>query len=236
VTQKLLDTLAAHESLVKYIDVPLQHASASVLKRMKRGGGGDVFLKMIERTRATIPGVAVRTSFIVGFPGETDTDFEDLLTFVQAAQFDRLGVFEYSDEDTARSYALDGKVDRRTIYNRKRRLMAAQKKISRAKNRKLVGREFPVLIEGPSAETPLLWECRLATQAPEIDGVCYINDYGDVPAAPGQMRRFVVTESHDYDLIGSLTDEVIAAAPPAHVSPLFNILTSRPEASQSINA
>ena len=152
--------------------MPLQHASASVLKRMKRGANGDIFLKLLERIRRTIPGVAIRTSFIVGFPGETEADFEELLQFVEAAQFDRLGVFTYSDEDTAASYQLDGKVDGRTIQNRKRRLMAAQRKISRANNRKLVGKEFPVLVEGPSQETDLLWECRMPTQAPEIDGVC----------------------------------------------------------------
>ena len=132
VTQKLLDTIAAHPALVKYIDMPLQHASAPVLKRMKRGASGDIFLKLIERIRRTIPGVAIRTSFIVGFPGETDADFEELCQFVEAARFDSLGVFTYSDEDTSGSYALDGKVDGRTIHNRKRRLMAIQRKISRA--------------------------------------------------------------------------------------------------------
>ena len=111
VTQKLLDTIAEHESLVKYIDMPLQHASAPVLKRMKRGANGDIFLKLLERIRATIPGVAIRTSMIVGFPGETDADFEELCQFVEAAQFDRLGVFSYSDEETSKSFALDDKVE-----------------------------------------------------------------------------------------------------------------------------
>src|SRR5437868_158031 len=139
VTQKLLDTIAAYPALVKYIDMPLQHASAPVLKRMKRGASGDIFLKLIERIRRTIPGVAIRTSMIVGFPGETAADFETLYQFVQAAQLDRLGVFTYSDEDSSRSFHLDGKVDGRTIYNRKRRLLAIQRKISKASNRKLVG-------------------------------------------------------------------------------------------------
>ena len=104
--------------------MPLQHASAHVLKRMKRGSHGDFFLKLLERIRATIPGVAIRTSMIVGFPGETEADFEILCDFVKAAQFDRLGVFSYSDEDTSASFHLDAKVDARTIYNRKRKLMA----------------------------------------------------------------------------------------------------------------
>src|SRR5580698_4396795 len=124
VTQKLLDTIAEQKALVKYIDMPLQHASASVLKRMKRGAHADIFLKLLERIRRTIPGVAIRTSMIVGFPGETDADFEELCKFVQAAQFDRLGVFSYSDEDTSASFDLDAKVDARTIYNRKRHLMS----------------------------------------------------------------------------------------------------------------
>ena len=237
VTSRLLDTLARHESLVKYIDMPLQHASASVLKRMKRGASGDIFLRLIEKIRATVPGVTIRTSFIAGFPGETDADSEELCQFVQAAKFDRLGVFGYSDEDTAPSHALDGKVDARTIYNRKRKLMSLQKKISRAKNRKLIGREFPVLVEGPSAETELLWECRLPGQAPEIDGVCYINNYDNVPPAPGQLRKLIVTEAHDYDLVGTLTDEILAHAPAAPRAELFPILTgNRPEASRPVHA
>ena len=237
VTARLLDTLAAHESLVKYIDMPLQHASASVLKRMKRGANGDIFLRLLEKIRATVPGVTIRTSFIAGFPGETEADFEELCQFVQAAKFDRLGVFSYSDEDTAPSHALDGKVDARTIYNRKRKLMSLQKKISRAKSRKLIGQEFTVLVEGPSAETELLWECRHAGQAPEIDGVCYINNYDNVPPAPGQLRKLIVTEAHDYDLVGTLTDEVLAQAPAASRPELFPILTgNRPEASQPMHA
>ena len=139
VTQKLLDTIAEHEALVKYIDMPLQHASAPVLKRMKRGANGDIFLKLIERIRRTIPSVAIRTSMIAGFPGESEQDFETLCDFVKAAQFDRLGVFSYSDEDTSASFALDQKVDGRTIYHRKRRLMAIQRKISRTRNRALIG-------------------------------------------------------------------------------------------------
>ena len=192
VTQKLLDTIAAHESLVKYIDMPLQHASASVLKRMKRGAHADIFLKLLERVRATIPGVAIRTSMIVGFPGETDADFDELCQFVQAAQFDRLGVFSYSDEETSQSFALDQKVSKSVIYQRKRKLLALQRRISLARNKRLIGREFPVIIEGPSKETDLLWEARLATQAPEIDGVCYINDAELGEPRPGEMRLFAL--------------------------------------------
>ncbi len=214
VTQKLLDTIAAHPSLVKYIDMPLQHASASVLKRMKRGASGDIFLKLLDRIRRTIPGIAIRTSFIVGFPGETAEDFDELCQFVEAARFDNLGVFTYSDEDTSRSYALDGKVDGRTIHNRKRRLMAIQRKISRARNKALVGRELPVLVEGLSKETDLLWEGRLSTQAPEIDGATLINDFEGAEPRQGEIRRLLITEAHDYDVVGTLL-------PPTETVPRF---------------
>jgi ribosomal protein S12 methylthiotransferase len=206
ITQKLLDTIASHEALVKYIDMPLQHASASVLKRMKRGANAEIFLKLLERIRATIPGVAIRTSMIAGFPGETERDFEELCDFVRAAQFDRLGVFCYSDEETSGSFALDGKVESREIERRKRKLMALQRRISLKSNRRLVGREFPVLVEGASKESELLWEARLETQAPEIDGVCYINDFGPGEPRPGEIRRIRVTEAHEYDLVGELVD------------------------------
>jgi len=227
ITQKLLDTIAKYPSLVKYIDMPLQHASGSVLKRMKRGSNGDLFLKLIERIRASVPGVAIRTSMIVGFPGETDKDFDELCQFVQAARFERLGVFSYSDEDTSASYHLDGKVDGRTIYNRKRRLMAIQRKISRARNRELVGKELTVLVEGPSEESELLWQARLETQAPEIDGVCYISDPGESMPRPGQFRRMRITQAHDYDLVGELTDEGGADPAPVATNP-FRILNTVP--------
>lgn len=205
VTQKLLDTIAAHESLVKYVDMPLQHASAGVLKQMKRGANSDIFLKLLERIRATIPGVAIRTSMIVGFPGETDADFAELCQFVEAARFDRLGVFSYSDEETSGSYHLSQKIDKRTIYARKRKLMALQRRISLLRNKKLIGCDVPVLVEGLSKETDLLWEARLPTQAPEIDGFCYINDFGAAPR-PGEIRTLRVTEAHDYDVVGELID------------------------------
>jgi ribosomal protein S12 methylthiotransferase len=204
VTQALLDTMAAHPALAPYIDMPLQHASAEVLRRMKRGASGEIFLKLIERIRRTIPGVAIRTSFIVGFPGETDAHFDELCQFVEAARFDNLGVFLYSDEDTSASFALDKKVDARVARNRQRRLMALQRKIARARGRALVGTETKVLVEGRSEETDLLWQGRMATQAPEIDGVALINDVEGAPPQPGEIRRLRITEAHDYDVIGTL--------------------------------
>lgn len=225
VTPKLLETIAEHASLVKYIDMPLQHASRNVLKRMKRGSSGDFFLKLLEQVRKTIPGVTIRTSMIVGFPGETQADFDELCQFVEAAQFDRLGVFKYSDEETSGSFALDGKVDGRTIHNRQRKLMALQRKISRKANRALVGKEFPVLVEGLSAETDLLWQGRLPGQAPEIDGVCLINDVSDGPLAKGQIRRIRITEAHDYDLVGEVfgAPETNLPRPADNPFPILNV-------------
>ena len=223
VTQKLLDTMAEHAALVKYIDMPLQHASPRILKRMKRGASGDIFLKLIERIRRTIPGVAIRTSMIVGFPGETAEDFDELCQFVAAARFDRLGVFSYSDEDTSASYGLDGKVDGRTIHNRRRRLMAIQRKVARARNRQLVGSEVTVLVEGISKETDLLWEARMATQAPEIDGVTLINDFEGAEPKPGELRKLRITEAHDYDVVGTLLPGKAEPAPAIAPFPLLQI-------------
>jgi ribosomal protein S12 methylthiotransferase len=227
VTQRLLDTIAEYPALVKYIDMPLQHASGAVLKRMKRGANADIFLKLIERIRRTIPGVAIRTSFIVGFPGEAASDFDELCHFVEAAKFDNLGVFTYSDEDTSESYKLDAKVDGRTIQNRKRRLMAIQRKIARARNRALVGSEVPVLVSGRSQETDLLWEARMTTQAPEIDGVTLINDFEGGEPHAGEIRRLRITEAHDYDVVGTLLEgsepaPKLAPAPLINISPLVH--------------
>ena len=226
ITQKLLDTIAEHSALVKYIDMPLQHASADVLKRMKRGSHGDFFLRLLERIRATIPGVAIRTSMIVGFPGETEADFEILCDFVKAAEFDRLGVFSYSDEDTSASFHLDAKVDGRAIYQRKRKLMALQRRISKSRNRKMIGREVDVLIEGPSPETELLWQARMSTQAPEIDGFCYVNDFQGAEPRRGEIRRMRITEAHDYDLIGTLGTPTETPAA-SSVQDAFPILATR---------
>ncbi len=215
VTQKLLDTIAEHEALVKYIDMPLQHASAPVLKRMKRGANGDIFLKLIERIRKTIPGVAIRTSMIVGFPGETDRDFEELCQFVQAAQFDRLGrvlLFRRRHQQEFRARRQGGRPHHLQPQAPPDGL---QRKISRAKNRTLVGREFRVLVEGPTADSELVWEARLSTQAPDIDGVCYISDPGESPLRAGDFRTMRIIEAHDYELTGELIDTPAESGAPA---------------------
>src|SRR3974390_903015 len=205
ITGKLLDSIAGNEKICSYIDVPLQHASPSVLKGMKRGAGAEIFLKSIAKMRRHIPDLTLRTSFIVGFPGETVDDFDLLCNFVREAQFDWLGVFGYSDEEGSRSRELGEKVAPKEIERRRKKLMSMQKQISRKKKRALVGQQFDLLLEGPSAETDLLWEGRTAMHAPEIGGTVYVNDFGDSKdVVEGQFYRCEITEAHDYDLVARI--------------------------------
>ncbi len=207
ITTGLLESIARHDNVAKYLDVPLQHASAAVLRRMKRGGSAERFLQIIEKARRIVPGLVVRTSFIVGFPGETEADFEELCGFVQEAKFDWLGVFSYSDEEGAKAFDLGDKVPRRTIEARRRRVMRLQNKISRKAKAKWIGREVDLLVEGPSEETELLWQGRTLEQAPEIDGVVLINDFGPhEELVPGTFYRAEITESHDYDVVARILE------------------------------
>jgi ribosomal protein S12 methylthiotransferase len=200
----LIAAVAETPKLAKYIDVPLQHASASVLKLMRRGSSGEHFLRLLEKIRTAIPGVTLRTSFIVGFPGETEKDFECLLSFVEAAQFDHLGVFLYSNEETSSSYALPGQVPAAVARRRRQKLMVLQRRISRRKLRQMVGRSVPVLVEGRSEETELLFQGRLESQAPGIDGQVLINDFEGAEPRPGDFRWATITAASDYDLVSRL--------------------------------
>jgi ribosomal protein S12 methylthiotransferase len=209
ITNRLLETIAKHDNICKYLDVPLQHASPNVLKTMKRGAGADIFLKTLEKVRTAVPGVALRTSFIVGFPGEKAEDINILEDFVKAASFDWLGVFSYSDEEGSGAFSLDAKVPKRTIESRKRHLMKLQQSISKRAKRQWVGRELVVLAEGESDETPLLWEGRTQFHAPEIDGKVYINDFAELGAdattlEPGRFYKAKITEAHEYDLVARI--------------------------------
>jgi ribosomal protein S12 methylthiotransferase len=205
ITGRLLETIAAHEKICAYVDVPLQHASATVLKRMKRGGGGDVFLRSIEKMRRTIPDVTLRTSFIVGFPGETEAEFEQLCEFVREAEFDWMGAFGYSDQEGATAFALDEKLPAREIERRHKYLMQIQRRISKKKKKALVGQEFDLLLEGVSEESDLLLEGRTPRHAPEIDGKVFVTDVpeGLLPL-PGEFYRCQITEAHDYDLVAKI--------------------------------
>jgi len=205
ITGRLLETMAQHDNICKYLDMPLQHASGAVLKSMRRGGNADIFLKTLERVRSTVPGIAIRSTFITGFPGESQADFAVLSDFVRAAQLEWLGVFSYSDEEGSGAIHLGDKVPTRTIEARRRSLMRQQQAISRKNRAGQVGRRFDLLVEGASEETPLLWEGRTEHQAPEIDGKVYINDFGPFDQLnPGQFYQCEITESQDYDLVGRI--------------------------------
>jgi len=205
ITGKLLDTIAQHEKICSYMDVPLQHASASVLKRMKRGGGADVFLRSIAKMRRTVPDLTLRTSFIVGFPGETEKEFEELCDFVREAQFDWMGAFAYSDQDGAAAFGLEGKLPPREIERRRKHLMGIQRQISKKKKKALVGQEFDLLLEGESEETELLLEGRTPMHAPEIDGKVFVNDFPEEQdPQPGKFYRCQITAAHDYDLVARI--------------------------------
>ncbi len=200
----LIDLLANHPRVVPYVDMPLQHASDAMLKRMRRGHGKDRQKRVVERMRKSIPELVFRTAFIVGHPGETQADFDELTEFVEWAGFEHVGVFRYSDEETAASSELADKVKPAVAASRWRKLMALQRKIARAKNKQLIGRELEVLVEGASEEHDLVMMGRHRGQAPEIDGQVYLSG-GEV--LPGQMRRVKITQASDYDLVGDVLDE-----------------------------
>jgi len=204
VSDELIRLVSEQERLCKYFDIPYQHASRSVLERMKRGGGRDLYERQIERIRRMNPGAGLRTSFIVGFPGETEDDFQELLTFVRNVEFDNVGVFLYSDEEGTDAFDLDGKVPRRVAVRRRNQLMRQQAAISKKKLRGMTGRSVEVLLEGASEESDLLLRGRMETQAPDIDGCVLINDAGVGPVQTGEFYAVRITGSMEYDLIGTI--------------------------------
>ena len=205
ISDEFLDVLATEQKAVKYLDMPLQHAAQKVLRLMKRGGNRSSLERLIAKVRARVPGIAVRTTFITGFPGETEEDFAELLKFVRNVEFDRVGVFSYSDEEGTPAYNLPGKIESRIAKNRRARLMKTQSRISQRKNRSQVGRTLQVMFEGPSKESELLWQGRLETQAPDIDGCVLINDAPeDFNGTAGDLVQVEITEAHEYDLIGNI--------------------------------
>jgi len=208
ITDELLSVMARHPNVCKYFDIPLQHASRRMLARMRRGGSRASYERLIARIRERVPGVAIRTTFIVGFPGEREEDFDELVDFIRAAEFDRVGVFTYSDEENSAAFELDGKIDPRVAERRGKRLMKEQARLSRRKNRRVVGQRVRVLLEGRSKESDLLLEGRMETQAPEIDGSILINDVPEgLEVRPGDFVTVEITEAHDYDLLGKIVQE-----------------------------
>ena len=199
----LVELLASHPRVVPYVDMPLQHASDAMLKRMKRGHGKDRQKRVVERLRKAIPRLTFRTAFIVGHPGETQGDFDELCAFVEWARFEHAVVFRYSDEESCAAHAMDAKVPALVAANRARKLMGMQRKIAREKNRALIGQELEVLVEGPSEEHELVMKGRHAGQAPDIDGSVYLSE-GESHA--GEMRRVRIAQASDWDLVGELLD------------------------------
>jgi ribosomal protein S12 methylthiotransferase len=205
ISDGFLDVIAQEPKAVNYLDLPLQHASQNVLRLMKRGGNRSSLERLIERARKRVPDIAVRTTFITGFPGETDGDFEELLTLVRNVEFDRVGVFAYSDEQGTPAFELPNKVEAKIARQRRGRLMKEQARISRRRNRSRIGDTVRVLFEGESKESNLLWQGRMETQAPDIDGCVLINDApaGNTPA-PGEFVNVLITEAQAYDLVGRI--------------------------------
>jgi ribosomal protein S12 methylthiotransferase len=200
---ELIEVIASEPKLAKYLDMPVQHASDKLLMSMKRGRNSQFLKELLTKLRARVPGLVMRTSLIVGLPGETEEDFELLKEFVKEQRFERLGVFQYSDEENTAAFDLPNKVPQKTIERRWREVMAIQKRINREQNKKLVGKRLTVLVEGPSAESEHLLVGRHEGQAPEIDGQVYINDG---LAYPGEFVTVEVTEAHDYDLVARVVE------------------------------
>jgi ribosomal protein S12 methylthiotransferase len=207
ITPGLVDLLGHHPHVVPYVDIPLQHAAHSMLRRMRRGHGGARIRTVIERLRQQIPGLVLRTAFIVGHPGETDTDFKELCDLVKWAEFDRLAAFRYSDEEGTPSFGMPGKVPARTARARYDKVLRIQRPISLAKNRAMIGKRLDVLVEGPSDEHDDVVMGRHAGQAPEVDGQVYLSG-GEARA--GTMVKVEITQASEYDLVGELLPDKAA--------------------------
>lgn len=215
---ELIELLGQHPVVLPYVDMPLQHAADGMLRRMRRGHGGQRLYDLVERLKTRIAGLTMRTAFIVGHPGESDEEFEELMNFVRHAEFDRVGVFQYSDEPTARAYELPDKVPEKVAEARMKKLMRLQRGISKKKNKALVGRTLEVLVEGPSEDSDFILVGRHPGQAPEIDGNVYLSG-GEV--LPGELRRVEITQATDYDLVGEVDEgeQPLIAAPSARRAP-----------------
>ena len=206
-----LRAMAEEPKVCNYLDMPLQHASSSVLKRMRRGGNRGLLEKLLNRARQIVPGITLRTTFIVGFPGETDDDFEELMGFTRDVEFDRVGVFTYSDEEGTHGYELGDKIPAQVMRRRRAKLMREQAKISKRRNKALIGKRFRALLEGVSQESDLLLQARLESQAPEVDGHVLINDAPDgFSRKPGDLIEIEISEAHEYDLIAKVVEQTNA--------------------------
>jgi ribosomal protein S12 methylthiotransferase len=212
VPDALVDAIADEPKIVKYLDMPLQHSSDRLLRSMKRGRDSGFLRELLAKLRARVPGIALRTSLIVGLPGETEEDFEDLLRFVEEQRFERLGVFEFSPEEGTPAAEMARQVPDDVKRARLDQVMAVQQAISREHQRAMIGRRVEVLVEGRAEETEHLLAGRHAQQAPEIDGITYVNDG---VAYPGEIVTVEVTDASAYDLVGHVVarDEERARRP-----------------------
>jgi ribosomal protein S12 methylthiotransferase len=204
ISDELLDLMAAEEKICNYLDVPLQHVDDTILTMMNRRVDQAAIRDLLGRIRQRVPGITLRTSFIVGFPGETDEQFNALLDFVNEGHFERVGVFRYSREEGTAAATLEGQVPERTKKSRYHKLMKAQGRVSFRKNRALIGSIEPVLVEGYSEETELLLRGRSVRQAPDVDGQVYITSG---QAEIGAIVPLRITDSSEYDLIGEIVEE-----------------------------
>jgi ribosomal protein S12 methylthiotransferase len=204
IADDVLEAMAECEKVCKYIDLPLQHASADVLRRMRRPGNREAYDKLLARIRAKVPGVTLRTTLIVGFPGETERDFDELVAFVRDTRFDHVGVFTYSHEEGTRAYALEDDVPREVKEARRDALMRMQQDIVALRQRSRVGREIRVMVDGPSPESPLVATGRLEGQAPDIDALVYLSDCDVSTLVPGDVVTARITGANGYDLVASV--------------------------------
>jgi ribosomal protein S12 methylthiotransferase len=205
ITERLIETMAAGARVLDYVDLPLQHAHPATLRRMRRGGSAEAFLDLLGRFRRAMPEATLRSTFIVGFPGETEAEFEALLQFVRRAQLDHLGAFTYSHEEGTTAHALADDVPEPLKQERLERLMACQQPLAFARNRRLVGRRVEVLVEGAHPETEHLLVGRTRGQALEVDGRVLINDGA---ALPGEFVDVELTDVAGYDLVGGILARV----------------------------
>lgn len=203
-TDELVELYRTHSSLCKYVDMPIQHVDEDILKAMRRGATVHHIPRVIEKLRSAVPDITLRTTLIAGFPGETDAQFMKLLKFVEEGHFDHVGCFAYSKEEGTEAATMENQVPEEVKQERLSAIMQAQSTVATRKNAAKVGKTFRALIEGPSEETDLLWQARIESQGPEIDGVTYINDDGGTTLTPGQFATVEITEAHTYDLVGRI--------------------------------
>jgi ribosomal protein S12 methylthiotransferase len=223
ITDAAIEAIAASDKVCRYIDLPLQHAAPSVLRRMRRPGGRESYEKLLARIRERLPEVTLRTTLIVGFPGETEEEFEELCAFVKAVEFDHVGVFTYSHEEGTAAYALTDDVPAGVKRKRRNKLMAIQKAIVGRKQRARIGQTVELLVDGPSKEHDLVLQARLRGHAPDIDPVVYLTDCDLADFAPGSIVQAEIVDARDYDLVARPLSEDVSSGPESHDAPRASV-------------